>query len=424
MNILITHVYSRYNKGDDAIVSVQIEQIRKIFPNSSIRILTTAKAQVSSDISVKCTNSFFYYCIYRNPHPIVRFVNTVFILGSTLVCAVIYKLFHIHVFPILPQDLQETYDSYVQANFITSVGGGYLNGKGSVQSYLSLIIHLHSIAISTLLGKHVILYSQSIGPFSDSIQKFLVKHVLNSVDGILVREDISRKTLIDIGVKQSLIYRTIDAGFMFTSNKDHVCRNTLPFPFGNTTRTIVGITVRKWLPEKQQQYFENEITSFASYLITERNSFVVFIPQVTSVLQHDDDRVVGNRIRMQIGASPYVMFYQNHFDSYEIKRMYEQCDYVIGTRMHSVIFALTGNIPCIAIEYEYKTRGIMRDLGLSPYVIKIEDVSSKKLIRLFNQLTRDTRKYKKHLSIVLKKYMKRSRVSEMLLLRIKKLLVN
>ena len=44
-------------------------------------------------------------------------------------------------------------------------------------------------------------------------------------------------------------------------------------------------------------------------------------------------------------------------------------DYLVGTRFHSVIFALAARVPCIAIGYEHKTRGIMRDLSLDGWVL-------------------------------------------------------
>jgi colanic acid/amylovoran biosynthesis protein len=44
-----------------------------------------------------------------------------------------------------------------------------------------------------------------------------------------------------------------------------------------------------------------------------------------------------------------------------------------------VIFSLTSGVPCIAIEYEHKTRGIMRDLGLEEWVLPIADVTHTRL---------------------------------------------
>lgn len=69
--------------------------------------------------------------------------------------------------------------------------------------------------------------------------------------------------------------------------------------------------------------------------------------------------------------------------------------YFIGTRMHSNIFALSSGIKTLAISYEPKTEGIMKDLGLSEYVIKIENVNSRILNEKFNKLISDDNYQKK-----------------------------
>ena len=73
-------------------------------------------------------------------------------------------------------------------------------------------------------------------------------------------------------------------------------------------------------------------------------------------------------------------------DHRQIKAAYNQLDFLIGTRFHSVIFSLTSGVPCIAIEYEHKSRGIMRELGLEHWVLAIGDVTEARLGRLFDKL--------------------------------------
>ena len=62
--------------------------------------------------------------------------------------------------------------------------------------------------------------------------------------------------------------------------------------------------------------------------------------------------------------------------------IWSRCDMFIGTRMHSNIFALAGGVPTIAISYLHKTTGIMEDLGLSDWVIAIEEFTSERAIEM------------------------------------------
>jgi colanic acid/amylovoran biosynthesis protein len=68
------------------------------------------------------------------------------------------------------------------------------------------------------------------------------------------------------------------------------------------------------------------------------------------------------------------------FDHRTIKAMYGDLDLLVGTRFHSVIFAMTSSVPVLAIEYEHKTSGIMHDLGLDEWVHDIATVDAATLI--------------------------------------------
>jgi colanic acid/amylovoran biosynthesis protein len=91
--------------------------------------------------------------------------------------------------------------------------------------------------------------------------------------------------------------------------------------------------------------------------------------------------------------------------NYQTKAVIEQLDYMVGTRFHGVIFALTGYVPSIAIEYEHKTRGIMSDLGLAEWVIHIEDVTAPKLSKLFIDLDNSRHAYLETLNNNLPEYL-------------------
>jgi colanic acid/amylovoran biosynthesis protein len=82
---------------------------------------------------------------------------------------------------------------------------------------------------------------------------------------------------------------------------------------------------------------------------------------------------------------------------------------VIGTRFHSVIFSLTSHVPAIAIEYEHKTGGIMKDLDLTDWVLKIEEVNQVTLCRMVDQLIKQRADYQMKLQRIMPNYVKGTR---------------
>jgi colanic acid/amylovoran biosynthesis protein len=101
---------------------------------------------------------------------------------------------------------------------------------------------------------------------------------------------------------------------------------------------------------------------------------------------------VQRRIAGYCAAAPLVI--ENGADYRELKGVYGACDMLIGTRFHSVIFSLTSGTPCIAIEYEHKTRGIMRDLGLESWVVPMAEVTAARLDELVRRLTGEQDAYR------------------------------
>lgn len=131
---------------------------------------------------------------------------------------------------------------------------------------------------------------------------------------------------------------------------------------------------------------------------------VVFIPQVTVDTYQDDDRYISQKVKNNMKYRDGAVLLSDKFTHHDIKSLYSGLDYIIGTRFHSVIFSLTSYVPAIAIEYEHKTGGIMKDLGLSDWVIKIEDVNSINLTKKFNDLVNFKKAYLDHLKSCLPAY--------------------
>jgi colanic acid/amylovoran biosynthesis protein len=65
-------------------------------------------------------------------------------------------------------------------------------------------------------------------------------------------------------------------------------------------------------------------------------------------------------------------------------------------------------VPSIAIQYEHKTRGIMRDLDLEEWVIDIDKTDSARLKNIFDDLVNKREKYVEKLSKNLDPYIKKA----------------
>ncbi len=154
---------------------------------------------------------------------------------------------------------------------------------------------------------------------------------------------------------------------------------------------LVGVTARRWLAPAEQEGYERALAATIDMLQAD-GARVVLIPQVTTDYLGDDDRIVERRIAGYCTSAPLRL--DEQLDYRELKGLYTECSLLIGTRFHSVIFSLTSGVPCVAIEYEHKTRGIMADLGLEEWVLPIAEVTVARLWPLVARLRADPAAYR------------------------------
>ncbi|MGL5828985.1 MAG: polysaccharide pyruvyl transferase family protein, partial [Angustibacter sp.] len=197
--------------------------------------------------------------------------------------------------------------------------------------------------------------------------------------------------------------RGVDSGFALRApaGPSAAARWGLP-----TELPVVGLTARAWLPGPEQADYELALARLIDHLQRDLMMAVVLIPQVACDYLGDDDRITQARIAELCQTPPHVITEQ--LPPHELARLYAELDVLIGTRFHSVIFALTHGVPAIAIAYEHKTTGIMRDLGLSSWVVPIERVARTDLSGLFARLVEERADYRNHLAEVIPPYIARA----------------
>lgn len=402
MNIIISHVYSSDNKGDAALTSVLIQDLRRKFKEATITIFKLEAATKSGFEGVREQNSFMYYALNRHRNPLFKLSYTVYMMCATLAWAAWRRRTGRQLY--LPAHLREIAVAYEQADFIVAVGGGYIRSRKGLANRLNIPLLLHPLLFGYILGKPTVLYPQSVGPFVHASEKPLVAFVLRRMTLILLREDTSVKLLAAIGVFPN-VARAVDSGFLLRSRNRLDIRKKYRIPAG---MPIVGVTVRSWLTGKAQTAYERAVAEALDDIAERFGAHVLFIPQVTAA-KGDDDRVASRRVRGHMRRASGVTVIDSAPDHHQIKAIYDKLDILLGTRFHSVIFSLTSYVPVLAIEYEHKTSGIMHDLGLDKWVIKIEEATAAKITGALHDLFRHREQYKLHLQEHLPGYVREAR---------------
>src|SRR6476659_5508705 len=98
---------------------------------------------------------------------------------------------------------------YRSADVVLSAPGGFLN------DFYPLSERLRGFEVAIALGKPVVLFAQSVGPFWTAESLRRVPEVLNRVSVICVRDAASKSCSVECGVNEKKIRETADAAFLW-----------------------------------------------------------------------------------------------------------------------------------------------------------------------------------------------------------------
>ncbi len=395
MKIVVTNIYSYDNKGDAAIVLALVSEIRRVFPKADLTLLTTDAKNDKDKYGAPVSSSLMWVLFSAiKDLPIVRRVyELVTRMGGLLLYLMFYKLFRKPFYGLLKKEVRVVAHHINESDMVIACGGGYL---GTADASPKSILLLFGMCLSFLMGhyarKPVYLYSQSIGPLHDWFAKAIVRFSLNRVDLIEVREDISMEYMKSLKVRTPYI-RTADPALLLRGQRR-------PAPIRLKKASLqVGTTVRKWFTtEEERANYRTILAKLIDYMVTEYDAQVTYIPQVIAQGFGDDDRLVAKRLWEQVEHKDRFTVLTDNLHPFELIDLCGKMDIFVGTRMHSNIFALLGDVPVVGIKYEHKTQGIMDGLGIGDATIDIKKINYEDLQQKVDMVIKNSKHYKELIS--------------------------
>ncbi|HYH75665.1 MAG TPA: polysaccharide pyruvyl transferase family protein [Candidatus Saccharimonadales bacterium] len=408
MRVLISNVYSYKNKGDAAIVISLLQEVRRVFTDADIMIQTTDLTNDKDKYGAPITGTLLWIMLssVRDRSFVARLFHLLKEWSTLQLYLAAYRLFGKKFTWLLSAALREFVRENEQADLVIACGGGYLRtAKGTAQDTILLSVTCLNFLAAKTLGKKVYLYSQSIGPVHGKLQQWILRRALNKVDLIEPREDVSMAYLKTLNLATPIVM-TADPALLLGGNGTFPER-AVQLREG---RLHVGLTVRKWFKDEADlDAYVQAVATTIDYLIEKHNAEAFYIPQVIAENFGDDDRLIAERVQQYVKNKQYFTLIDADLHPFEVIGVCGSMDIFIGTRMHSNIFSLISHVPVVAIEYEHKTKGIMRGLKLEPLTIDIRDVTAESLRERVDLLLADRAHFKQLIEQNLPSQMKESR---------------
>ncbi len=308
MKIALSGYYGFDNAGDEALLSAITSSIKELAPQAQFVVFSGSPAKTMQVHQIKAV-------YYMNPFKLLKELKS--------------------------------------ADLLISGGGSIFQ---DVTSSRSLFYYIAVVALAKLLKKPVIFYAQGVGPINKNSSKTLMRFIANRVDFITLRDEESGQLLTNLGVTQPPRKITADpvfalqAGAQDLTKASHILQEVNP-----DNLPLIGVSVREW--EGLADYH----LDLARLLdeLTVQGYRILFIP-----LAYPQDIEEAQKVAGHMQNKAHII--RERLNSTEHIALISKLSFLIGIRLHSLVFAAQAGIPFAGISYDPKVKAFLETFGQKP----------------------------------------------------------
>jgi colanic acid/amylovoran biosynthesis protein len=382
VKVLIVNTHSVLNSGDAGIVLGEIQFLRKHFP--SVEIALTSRTPEMDQV--------LYNSMGVKVFPPIIPAPSVFSSDERMFRQSLNLLLNV-------RDKKSMLSYMKRCDLVIGNGGGYFWSNRALLPGPMLFQNYLHVRLASLLGKPIVFFPQSFGPFRDRVAPKILRAVLGKSNVIKVwaRETKSLKFLETILGAEEVKALGIcpDMAFFLSGGKNYR-ENGMGL---DLARPRIAITVREWdFPEMPEQKRAEKKRSYLSACrdvcrkaFMEWGSSIIIFAQARGPGVFENDIPISHSLLCDLRQhipERHLAFME--FDSavspFKIIGLLSQVDLIIATRFHSAVFALLSGIPAVSIGYQPKSRGVMQLLDLEEYCIDIAEMDSNAIFRMVESI--------------------------------------
>lgn len=258
---------------------------------------------------------------------------------------------------------------------VVSTGGHHLTTRFNPNIQNELFFDM---LVAQSYSQRFILWSQTFGPFDFTKDYFKRACRLLLEKSVVLSRDESSVAEIK-GISEEVeVERTFETVMgLNTELRKYVAPTERP--------KIVGVTVYNADARTDKEYAHYiEVMAQTCDYINSLGYQVLFFPheRVGAVI---DDRKCINDITNQLRGAKNIIIHEDAPTRVHLSHLSE-CQFFIGHKTHSIVFALTMATPLIAISYHPKTSDFMKQFGVQENLINEKSLSFQNMQRMIDNL--------------------------------------
>lgn len=322
--------YGAKNLGDEAMLAVLVQSLKKIFSKCSIKVVSADPNETIENFAVE-------------------------VVSATAVA------------PRCTLRREWTFCKEMIAADVIILGGGTFL-QDYKKYWKQLVIYLYRIIIARLFFKKIFIIGAGAANIETRIGKFSAKWIVRLSDKAIFRDLSSIKTLQNLGVPFQkmklgadltfLVYDKISNIVKVRSKMDRkkLCVSLLPF-FGEILKDF-----------DNSENFINILSEDFDKIIEKKNIDIVFVTMKSG--DYKNDFVYAKKVVDRMKNVDHVKIFDYISDPIETINLISEMDYGIGMRLHFIIFCFLAGVPVAGISYNNKIFSFMDSVNLSDFCIK------------------------------------------------------
>lgn len=249
------------------------------------------------------------------------------------------------------------FESYLAKSDILIIGGGNLlfdmEEKSESAFYIGEIFK-----IAKELKKEIFVISAGIGPFQTIGQLNQTIKVLDEARFITVRDKVSYSLVQNLNKNKEKLFLTVDPVAIIEKNvnqKKYV--STIGI-------NVMDLTLAEYSPIQYQNYLKNVEKVIRSFKDSHTFNIIVFITEVK-----DLNALIFLQNKFSNDTDGLIFDSKVSLDN--LSQIYSEIDILLGTRMHSMIYAFSQLVPYVGVAWQPKISGFNQMIGQSKYEISM-----------------------------------------------------
>lgn len=235
----------------------------------------------------------------------------------------------------------------------------FILGGGGILFDAEARIYLREVSLAHELGVPVMVYAVSAGPLREPHAQEVVREALELATLVTVRDKRARRLLEECGVRRPILV-TADPALLLQPEElpaDALLKE------GLSGRRVVGMSIREAgpaAPDLDEAQFHALLADAADFVVDRLDADVVLVPMERNVEDMQHCHAVLARMRLVQRASVL----RHEYTPGQLLSLVGRFEFVVGMRLHLLIFAALQRVPFVALPYSAKVSGFVEELGL------------------------------------------------------------